>query len=139
MRIAAYQVLRPWSELEATWINSSSGDQWAEPGCYASGIDVAADAVHSVSAEQVLDDVTIDLTEAVHAWAQDPGSNYGVVLRGEGPVGVMYNLASSEHTPIAQRPILRIIYSVRTTAAESAEEESGASPRGSSLLGGVVQ
>ena len=140
MRIVAYQALRPWEELETTWISTSTGALWEEPGCYSKGIDVAGEALDSVLIEQVLDDVTIDLTEAVHSWAQNPASNYGVILKGEGPVRVRYSFVSSEYASVVRRPILRIIYSVRSaTSASAGDNQLLGSPDGYSLQGGVVQ
>lgn len=55
-------------------------------------------------------EIELDITEAVAAWALDPVSNYGVVLKAEGPVQVRYSFASSEHSTLAWRPTLSITY-----------------------------
>ena len=54
-----------------------------------------------------------DITEAARAWAQDPASNFGVILKANSQVQVRYDFATSEHLTTDIHPKLRIIYSVR--------------------------
>ena len=39
-----------------------------------------------------------DVTAAVRQWAASPGTNYGLVLRGDGSSAVRYNFASSNNS-----------------------------------------
>ena len=64
-------------------------------------------------------ELDIDVTDAVAAWLANPSSNFGVLLKSDGPVQVRYNFASSERDLVELRPRLRITYAVPSAGAAS--------------------
>jgi hypothetical protein len=108
--VAAYRVLRPWSESSASWTNADQGTRWAVPGCSGVGTDRLG----------VPDDATVldgygtfrglDVTASVRHWLQHPEENYGWLVRGEGASNAEYSLDSSRGNSLTRRPVLRVDY-----------------------------
>ena len=81
------------------------------------GVDLEGTRLSSTRLEDEDHLVAVDITDAVRAWAQNPQSNYGVVLKAEGPVQVRYTIASSDHADVDWHPELRITYIVSSLPA----------------------
>lgn len=110
MTVNLHPLLRPWSEATATYDLAASGQAWAQPGGKP-GQDWAnqpAAAFDIPAAEGV---VTASVIDAVRDWMQNPASNQGLVLL---PASASYNSArtlhTGQHTNLATRPLLEIIY-----------------------------
>ncbi|MFH1086278.1 MAG: DNRLRE domain-containing protein, partial [Chloroflexota bacterium] len=95
--VSAFQVLRPWAEMQATWNQARAGQAWGLPGCSQAATDLAATASAAtlVSAINVWNEW--DLTGLVQGWVNTPASNRGVVLKGSGLTAVEYSYATSEY------------------------------------------
>ena len=103
--VGAYNVLRPWSEKEATWWEASSGTKWEVPG--ANG---ASDRCPMPADSQVVKKtgwVTFDVTKIAQAWLQGKGT--GIALRGDDAAyGGEWNFITREFTEY--RPVLEVVY-----------------------------
>jgi hypothetical protein len=123
----AYQMLRPWSEDQATWRSPRAGETWAEPGAMGEGIDRKADYLDKVCRPVTSPEDTcgviipgwhqFDITEAVQAWVNGE-PNYGVMLRSWDPFwasSAENSFRSSEWQQIAMRPRLIIYYTQEET------------------------
>lgn len=123
-----YRLLRPWSELEATWMEASSGNPWEVPG--AAGPDVDRSAVleselvcyrppalepaSSPTAGDTADRwVNLDVTNSLNVWRTNPDENYGVVIVAR-PCGIvksaLASFVSSEDRITWQHPRLVVSY-----------------------------
>ncbi len=110
--VGAYQVLRHWEALEATWHKATAAQEWSLPGANAVGDRsmVAADAV-------VLEPVPANewrwwtVTAMVQEWVNNPAQNYGLILVGSGD-SQEFHFASSEYPYFSreQRPKLLVWY-----------------------------
>ena len=118
MRILGYQLLAPWQEYQTTWISRTTALAWGEPGANLAGTDVAATpavdrTIFAVGAESRYP-WAFDVTTLVQAWVNDPGSNHGLVLRGQSEVSQEYAFMSREHFDARYRPLLWVAYSPPT-------------------------
>jgi len=97
MTISVYRVLRSWAESQATWNLATSSVSWGTAGCNLVSVDRAA----APEAAQMVNSVNAwhewDITNLVRAWASNPTSNRGVILKGDGLTSVEYSYASSEY------------------------------------------
>ncbi len=130
VQAAVYTLRRDWNPDEATWIQAAVGDPWGEPGADATEGDARdRDAAPTDTRsfrwyknyedpdthEQFeLDSKTwysLDVTEAVREWVENPRANFGVVVKAWGD-SVEVEFASSEYpTPHeALRPCLVVTY-----------------------------
>lgn len=106
--LLCYGVEQPWIEGEATWREAlAGGEQW--DGC---GASVREDnKVCQVELTRYMDEVTLDLTDMVQAWVDNPEDNHGVLLVGlKWFANVTPKFASSNHGVRASRPALKVIY-----------------------------
>jgi len=92
-----HELLRAWEEDEATWEHSSTGNLWGAAGATAAGIDRSATALHSMPLSATNRWLAWDITDLLLSWAENPSSNYGIIIAGEGAGGVEYRFASSEY------------------------------------------
>ena len=117
MDARSHKLLRPWEENEATWNNPSDGENWGEPGANHTIIDRVPDYTDSV---QMQDDTPsqggrwyqLDVSSMVFDWSRDPGSNYGLIVKGFGAAGVEHRALSSEFWNASLRPNLVISYTI---------------------------
>lgn len=113
MAASAHMIVRVWDEKRATWVLATADSTWAQPGARALGEDISPpdDAKTLQSAGTWYE---FDITDMVRQWVAHPETNYGVILRGEGPAGVQYNIASSESAGVANRPALAVQFILPT-------------------------
>jgi len=110
---AAYQVIRPWKEMEATWYKATNVDNWGLPGCNdtytdRSGTALDSDTIHSRELWY-----TWDVTSAAQDWVQDAASNKGVVVKQTNlDVGGEFDICNSEALGNECRPYLTVTYSL---------------------------
>jgi hypothetical protein len=110
---AAYQVIRPWKEMEATWYKATNTDNWGLPGCNDTYTDRSPTALDSASIYHREQWYTWDVTSAAQDWVRDAVSNKGLVVRQTNlEVGGEFDLCHSESTGIECRPYLTIKYTL---------------------------
>jgi hypothetical protein len=80
MVVEAYQVLRPWVDVEARWNGPRTGETWDVPGCAGAGTDRAATpcAAQTLAVHGRWYD--FDVASVVSLWASGAADNYGLVL-----------------------------------------------------------
>jgi len=115
-RVSAYRVRRSWVEGQATWNRAAIGQPWQVPGCNDPVSDRDGTAADTVQVSAVDQWYRFNLSGVVQQWVNDPGSNYGALLKGvtEGQPAE-YMFLSSERGQPWLRPILRIEYAVPPT------------------------
>ncbi len=112
MRVAAYQVLRPWTEDQATWNRADSNHLWGQPGCNDPVADCSALSLDTITVNTVGKWYRWNVGPAAQAWAANKGANWGVILRGLAGAenaNVQYDFASSE-AAATRRPRLIVDY-----------------------------
>ncbi len=108
LALRAYRLLRPWKEMEATWIQASRGSSWQSPGASGSA-DRDMDPIDSV----MLSDTgfyELDVTSAARVWGRNPRQNFGLILTGEADGSVEYYFDSGEVGTQSLRPELTLTY-----------------------------
>ncbi len=110
----AYKVRKPWIEGEATWNKATSSSFWSIAGCQDPLADY--DPAQSDSTALVYTEkwYTWDLTDMVQEWVDNPASNEGVLIVGEGG-GNEYQFRTSESPSADVRPYLVITCSEEPT------------------------
>ncbi len=114
--IRPHRLLRPWQELEATWLQAANGATWAAPGAEQPSVDYDPVYTDEVAVSSAFENnpgwVTLDVTDIVNYWLQHPGSNYGFLLRFFQPENksVLITMLSTDWTGQALRPKLEITY-----------------------------
>lgn len=121
MDVQIYGLLRAWVDTQATWNVAALNTPWGSSGAN----DVTTDRATQPSAVQNVSALStwyeFDVTSLVRTWVADPQANYGVVLRGQGDLSLMYHFASSNHPTISFRPQLVLDYTAPegTTPAQT--------------------
>ena len=125
VRIQAYEVLRPWTEMNATWNNYAASLPWTTAGCNGVGTDrgdvILADTM--IPANTSTQWVEIPLPKSlVQGWHDNSASNQGVRLRGcnELPYGGRADFAADNHATTTNRPMLIVSYLANTAPAVDA-------------------
>ena len=106
--MSLYPLLRPWSEVSVTWNQAASGTNWASPGANKVGVDRGSTSVSSALVQNTGSWYQFDVTSAVQGWLSNPGSNYGLVLRGNSVHNTEFRFASSNDTNVSVRPKLTL-------------------------------
>ncbi len=113
VRVAAYPVLRPWLENQATWNRPRVGEQWQQPGCNDPTVDCSDTPLDTVTVNALNGWYRWDVTAAARAWVANPDSNWGIKLEGLAGfdnANVEYDFTSSESSVVKHRPRLIIDY-----------------------------
>ena len=108
--VGAYQALRHWEELEATWNVAETGVNWGTAGCNNTTTDREAAA----------GDTTFigpgttwwaewDIAAMAGEWVADSNTNQGLMLRAEGSTSMLIYFYSRERDP-STAPYLEIEY-----------------------------
>lgn len=115
---SVHRLLRAWDENAATWMLARAGDSWHEPGARGAG-DMLPEPADVQSMHAAGRWYEFDITDLVRQWVALPETNYGLILRGQASIGVQYNIASSDHAVVSNRPALwvRFIYPPYTPTA----------------------
>jgi hypothetical protein len=105
-----FELLRPWSEAEASWKVARSGLNWLTPGARGSG-DINPAPLVAI-APTVTGWCTFPFNEAglvaVQRWVNAPKENYGFAITKEPPNA--WDLASREWATPEHRPKLTVTY-----------------------------
>jgi len=110
LTVGAYELLRPWSEGQASWTQARTDAPWAVPGANGIGADRAA------SPESVVTVVggpaawyDLPVTAMAARWVREPASNRGLALKSyDSPT--LLRFAASEHETASLRPLLTVRY-----------------------------
>ena len=97
MTTKLYQLLRPWTEDEASWNQAGFGSPWSSPGALAVGVDRSHVLLHTTTLNATMQWLSWDIAALVTQWATNPTANHGLILTGEGTGGVEYRFCSSEY------------------------------------------
>jgi len=109
MKVAVFQMRRPWDAAQATWLQADAGTPWEMPG--ANGpTDRSATPVAAQWLTSVRQWYTFDITSIAQNWANG-ATNAGVAIRYvDGDVMVAYNFIPSNYPNVMLRPVLTIEY-----------------------------
>jgi len=110
-----FRVLRPWQEMETTWLQAQAGTPWAAPGANGAGADRAVQPTDRITLTTRFTWVSADVTSLTQYWVSNPGQNYGLLLQPTGTgdsANVQYTIASSQYPDPTLRPILEVTYIV---------------------------
>lgn len=101
----AFELLRSWSESQATWNTATTGTPWQTAGAW--GIADSGSVIVGSIAPNSSGQVSIALAkELVQRWVSHPEQNYGVVL-GNNSSNDGLSFASSEGS-VSERPALLV-------------------------------
>ena len=107
--INCFHLLKPWSEAAATWISTGTSEGWQLPGADGADMDYVAASFASSSMTVAGQRVSFDVRAAVERWLQEPGANYGILIKAQTRnLGVGFR--SSERAVAEERPKLTIVY-----------------------------
>jgi hypothetical protein len=104
-----YELLKPWTEGEATWYQAATGMPWEMPGAMGPS-DRAATSTDSVTSSGGGYWVWFDVTALTQGWIEHPDMNYGVVLMGGGNVNAGLQMISADYSLTWLRPQFRLMY-----------------------------
>jgi hypothetical protein len=118
--LRAHKVRRDWDCGQANWRYARSGDRWGQDGCRHPDVDYYYDA--EGNGYPSLDRPGFYRLEinrqTLQSWLNDPATNKGLVLVGEG--GYDYFAFSSSEEPLeARRPVLTIKWTPAVSATPS--------------------
>ena len=126
--VQVYGLLRPWVDTQASWQSASGDSAWDQPGASSPGVD-RSEAIYATRPVSTLSTwYSFDITALVAQWIANPGSNYGLLLRGAGSNSVSYSFASSNYPSVSVRPQLQLEYMVPTPAPTSTEPTATPTP-----------
>ncbi len=107
--MATYELLKPWTETEATWVQAAAGMPWEMPGATGPS-DRAPSATDSVTSSGGGYWVWFDVTAVAQGWIQHPATNNGVVIMGSGNVNSELAMISADYPISWLRPQFRLVY-----------------------------
>lgn len=95
--VSMYRMLRPWEEMQATWIKATNAANWATAGANGS-----ADRSLTATAAATFSEANVwynfDATNLVRQWVTNPADNKGVIFKaGSSGAQVEYALRSSQY------------------------------------------
>lgn len=105
-----YNVLRPWTVTETTWISATAGLPWGLPGANSIGVDRSGTEVDGLGIEVTSHWYTFTVTSLVRNWVRNPATNNGLIIKGESTGAIEVNFASSNIATQQIRPMLTITY-----------------------------
>jgi len=107
--VTLHEVLRPWSELEATWERASSSTPWGREGADDTTSDRAEAFVASGTIKATYTWYSFDITPLVNKWLGSPQSNYGLIILSSGNTQE-FRFLSSDSVDISRRPKLEVYW-----------------------------
>ena len=131
LQVEVYGVLRPWTDVEATWNGPRMGESWNAPGCRGAGTDRTASAVSSGTMLGINRWHGLDVTGLVRSWTQSLADNHGLLLAPSAATTFdTYYFRSADWRAIAERPRLVITYTLAATPTVTAalSPTAGATP-----------
>ncbi|MFT5142850.1 MAG: PKD repeat protein [Rhodothermales bacterium] len=114
-----YALQRPWDEATASWNDASNGVGWALPG--AAGPGDASSQVLGLLRSSQTGVAVMDLNEnglsAVQGWIDQPGTNFGILVRDYDRAQNGVDFHSREAADPGLRPALEISYTLQSAPA----------------------
>lgn len=112
--ISAFRVLREWEEDKASWqyVDADAKIPWGAAGCDAVGQDRVGDPDDTITLLHRAVFRGLDVTDSVGYWLQHPDENYGWLVKGGASSTGTFTFDSSRSSMLANRPVLRIDYTV---------------------------
>ncbi|OQB28721.1 MAG: Bacterial Ig-like domain (group 1) [Chloroflexi bacterium ADurb.Bin180] len=110
LRIGAYEVVRPWTEVAASWQKATASTFWGVQGCEDMATDYSFTPVTTVTVNSEGEWHYWDVTAQVQDWVTNPSANKGFVLIGSDNQRINY-YCSSEWALADQRPELIVDWS----------------------------
>ena len=107
--LMAYQVLKPWSEMAATWMQADAGMAWEMPGAMGPS-DHASMLADRVSFGGSGRWVWFDVTDEAQMWVMHPDMNHGIVIMGGGSTNSELEFTSSDYSVTFVRPQMKLVY-----------------------------
>ncbi len=107
--LEAHQVLKPWSEMAATWNQADAGMPWEMPGAMGPS-DRAATFADRVSFGGSGRWVWFDVQHLAQMWVMNADSNQGIALVGGGNTNSELEFTSSDYIVNFVRPQMKIVY-----------------------------
>jgi hypothetical protein len=105
-----HPLLKPWEELQATWLNARTGSAWASPGASGAGSDYSATPDAQVTVPWDAGWMSFDVTAATQAIAASR-PNFGWRLVGvSGYDGSIRYFRSSDYATASFRPKMTVTY-----------------------------
>ncbi|MDA1315272.1 MAG: DNRLRE domain-containing protein [Acidobacteria bacterium] len=117
-----YELKTAWSELGATWNESSSGVAWQVAGAQGTN-DRGTAVLGTFSAPgtgNILVALNVDGVAAVQGWVDSPGSNHGIIIV-DSTASNGGDIRSSEYGTASLRPKLTIVYSMPASDTDPAD------------------
>lgn len=111
IRVGAYDALRYWDAVVATWNKASSEEMWSLPGCDQAGSDREGSQTASRFVYFTNQFYEWDVTSLVQRWVSEPMTNQGLLFMGSNTDQDL-RLRSSEWRVPSQRPKLTVVYTV---------------------------
>ena len=114
--VRAYDLYKPWEELEATWLQAANGRPWAKGGAEDTTYDRAPHLTDDVWIGPQYRWYELDLTPLVKRWMAHPETNRGVLLKGWilGNKSLYMEFASNQYPDPSKRPRLILYYTMPT-------------------------
>lgn len=113
--VLPFLLLRPWEEMETTWLRATAAELWGLPGGNQAGVDRSGMPLQTSHPGLYERDTWYvwDVTSAVQGWVDEPDDNHGVILQQVNPeVGGEYDTICSECAEVEERPYLRVVYTL---------------------------
>jgi len=114
LTVESFQVNRAWVDSQANWQQAQSGMPWSVAGC--NGLGATQDRqgwpASSVSIAGINRWYSLDVTDLVQGWIEDPAQNHGVVLKNNHVEKKPWHfeIASTEYADESKRPQLYLVY-----------------------------
>jgi len=115
MTITVRPALKPWRSSATTWTQAAANLPWEVAGAQGES-DRASEPTASAVAAVAGAWLTFDVTALAQSWIGDPGGNNGVILQGEAPSAVQYDLASADARDERVRPRLTLTFATGAIA-----------------------
>ena len=108
MPVNLYGMIKPWSDMQATWISATNSVAWTVAGANSGG-DRMITPADSVLMAQANTWYNLNVTDLVRQWVLNPASNKGMILKAGTAPNVGYGLRSSDYSSAPDyRPKLTI-------------------------------
>jgi hypothetical protein len=116
LTVSLYALRRAWDEAQATWQLARAGESWGAAGCNGNA-DRELTPVITLTLNAAECWYSVDVTSLVQRWVSEPGTNYGLILKGSGSVSVEYSLGARESTDSNRQPRLYVRSSTQPPTA----------------------
>lgn len=99
--LSLHYLLKPWDESTATW-QTTGHEDWSAPGAGGAGSDYDPLAFASSTPAHLSAYNSIEVTDAVQRWVENPAGNHGFIIIGNAAIDLRFwssDWTHSEHHP----------------------------------------